>query len=285
MKKILLFIGVSALVLSSCNNQKLEQAREAAVQDSLTIESLTAQKDSLMSLVGDINNNLLEINELENIVTSKDFQSESPSQKREVLNNLANIKRELAERRKKLEDLEAKLKKNNGYTANLKKTIDTQKQLIEEQNSKISMLEGELAKANIKIEGLTGQVDSLNTQVETVSNAKAEAEARSVQLNDQLNTCYYVVATNKELKAMQILEKKFLGRTKVMEGDFDRSAFVKADRRTLTEINTNSKSAQIKTKQPANSYEIVDVNGLKTIKIINPNLFWEKSDFLVIEVK
>ena len=149
MKKILLFIGASALVLSSCNNQKLEQAREAAVQDSLTIESLTAQKDSLMSLVGDINNNLLEINELENIVTSKDFQSESPSQKREVLNNLANIKRELAERRKKLEDLEAKLKKNNGYTANLKKTIDTQKQLIEEQNSKISMLEGELAKANI----------------------------------------------------------------------------------------------------------------------------------------
>ena len=98
MKKILLFIGASALVLSSCNNQKLEQAREAAVQDSLAIESLTAQKDSLMSLVGDINNNLLEINELENIVTSKDFQSESPSQKREVLNNLANIKRELAER-------------------------------------------------------------------------------------------------------------------------------------------------------------------------------------------
>ncbi len=285
MKKIFLFIGIGLFALSSCNNKKLDEAKEAAARDSIAIETLEGQKDSLMSLVGEVSNNLLEINRLEGIVSSQDFKSESPSKKREILNNIEAIKQELAERRQKLDELEAKLKKSNGYTAKLQKTIDSQKQLIDEQNKKISDLEGELAKANVKIEGLNTRVDSLNTAVANVSEEKSKAERRSEELNNELNTCYYIAATNKVLKSKNILEKKFLGKTKIMEGDYDREAFTKADKRTLTEIATNSKSAKIVSKQPANSYEIVDVNGNKVVKITNPSLFWEKSNFLVIEIK
>lgn len=286
MKKVLLTAGVIALFAVSCNSNKSgNEADSSAAMDSLRIESLEADKDSLMSLMGEISNNLLEINGLENIVTSKEFKSESPSKKREILNNIEAIKQELANRRKKLEELESKLKKQNGYTANLQKTIDSQKKLIDEQNKKISDLEGELAKANIKIESLNVRVDSLNTEVTNVSKEKQIAEQKSEDLTNQLNTCYYVVETNKVLKEKKILEKKFLGKTKVMEGDFDRSAFIKADKRTLTEIPTGSTSAKVVSKQPSGSYEIVDENGYKVIKIIDANLFWEKSDFLVIEVK
>lgn len=278
-------IGVMALLLS-CNNGKLKDAQNAAARDSVVIETLSAQKDSLMSLVGDISSNLLEINKLEGIVSSKDFNSESPAKKTEILNNIEAIKMELANRRQKLEELEKKLKNSNGYTANLQKTIESQKQLIDSQSAKIQSLEKELADANVKIEGLNVQVDSLNTEVSNVEQAKQLAEEKSESLSNQLNTCYYIVDTNKYLKDKKILEKKFLGRTKIMEGEFDRSAFTQADKRILTEIATSSKSAKVMTKQPENSYEIVDdENGNKIIKITNPNLFWEKSDFLVIEVK
>ena len=286
MKRVFLFVGIVAFFAVSCSNGKTDgAAAEEAARDSMKIESLEAEKDSLMSLMGEISNNLIEINGLENIVTSQEFKSESPSRKREILNNIEAIKKELAVRRQKLEQLEAKLKKQNGYTANLQKTIDSQKQLIDEQNKKIAGLEDELAKANIKIEDLNVRVDSLNTEVSNVSKEKQLAEQKSEDLTNQLNTCYYVVETNKVLKEKKILEKKFLGRTKIMEGDFDRSAFVKADKRTLTEIPTGSTSAKVVSKQPAGSYEIVDENGYKIVKITNANLFWEKSDFLVIEVK
>ena len=285
MKRIFLYAGIGLLALYSCNSKKSDETQNALAQDSIEIESLSSQKDSLMSLVGDISNSLAEINRLEGIVSSQDFKSESPAQKTQILNNIEAVKRELAARRIKMDELEAKLKKNNGYSADLKKTIDSQKQLIDEQTKKIESLEADLAKANVKIAGLNTRVDSLNTEVSNVSHAKQVAEQRSTDLDNRLNTCFYVVDTNKALKNKRILEKKFLSRTKVMEGNFDRSAFVKADKRTLTEIATGHKSAKVLSKQPVESYRIVDVNGRKVLKIINPTLFWEKSDFLVIEVK
>lgn len=285
MKRVFFVAGLIAVFAVSCSDGKTDNAADEAAQDSIRIGTLETEKDSLMSLMGEISNNLIEINGLENIVTSKEFKSESPSRKREILNNIEAIKQELAVRRQKLEQLEEKLKKQNGYTANLQKTIDSQKQLIDQQNKKITDLEDELAKANIKIEDLNVRVDSLNTEVSNVSKEKQIAEQKTEELTNQLNTCYYIVETNKVLKEKKILEKRFLGRTKIMEGDFDRSAFVKADKRSLTEIPTGSTSAKVVSKQPADSYEIVDENGYKVVKITNANLFWEKSDFLVIEVK
>ena len=285
MKRVFFVAGLIAVFAVSCSDGKTDNAADEAAQDSIRIETLETEKDSLMSLMGEISNNLIEINGLSNIVTSKEFKSESPSRKREILNNIEAIKQELAVRRQKLEQLEEKLKKQNGYTANLQKTIDSQKQLIDQQNKKITDLEDELAKANIKIEDLNVRVDSLNTEVSNVSKEKQIAEQKTEELTNQLNTCYYIVETNKVLKEKKILEKRFLGRTKIMEGDFDRSAFVKADKRSLTEIPTGSTSAKVVSKQPADSYEIVDENGYKVVKITNANLFWEKSDFLVIEVK
>ena len=179
MKRVFFVAGLIAVFAVSCSDGKTDNAADEAAQDSIRIETLETEKDSLMSLMGEISNNLIEINGLENIVTSKEFKSESPSRKREILNNIEAIKQELAVRRQKLEQLEEKLKKQNGYTANLQKTIDSQKQLIDQQNKKITDLEDELAKANIKIEDLNVRVDSLNTEVSNVSKEKQIAEQKT----------------------------------------------------------------------------------------------------------
>ncbi len=109
----------------------------------------------------------------------------------------------------------------------------------------------------------------------SLAEAKDDAERRSEAIGNELNECYYVVGSIGTLKELGILES-----------GFDRSRFTKADKRTLREIATGSRKVKILTKQPVGSYTIADDGGgKKIVRIENPTLFWEKTEFLVIEAK
>lgn len=159
-------------------------------------------------------------------------------------------------------------------------------QLIDSQSDRMADLQRRLSDADGEIGRLESEADSLRAEVGSLEDAKNAAERQSRAIADELNACYYVIGTRDELKEHGVLEKKFLGRSKVLEADFDRSFFTRADKRTLREIVTNSSKIKILTKQPVNSYVIVDGgDGNKIVRIDNSTLFWEKSDFLVIEAK
>ncbi len=285
MKKVMLLALVAGMSLFSCNNTEKNTGKDEAVeQANRQLESVEAQRDSLMSLVGDINSSLIAVNRLENILSANDGMRETPSKRKEILNNIAALRQELENRRQALNDLERKLKNSNEYNASLKKMIDSQKRMIEEQAAKISELQNELQNANERISGLTASVDSLVYEVDNIT-AQREAETqRAENIADELNTCYYAVGSNKELKEHKILEKKFLGKTKIMESEYDREYFTKSDKRSLYRINTFAKKAKLMTKHAEDSYELVEVDGTMVLKILNPKLFWEKSNFLVIQI-
>ena len=285
MKKVMLLALVAGMSLFSCNNTEKNTGKDEAVeQANRQLESVEAQRDSLMSLVGDSNSSLIAVNRLENILSANDGMRETPSKRKEILNNIAALRQELENRRQALNDLERKLKNSNEYNASLKKMIDSQKRMIEEQAAKISELQNELQNANERISGLTASVDSLVYEVDNIT-AQREAETqRAENIADELNTCYYAVGSNKELKEHKILEKKFLGKTKIMESEYDREYFTKSDKRSLYRINTFAKKAKLMTKHAEGSYELVEVDGTMVLKILNPKLFWEKSNFLVIQI-
>lgn len=285
MKKVMLLALVAGMSLFSCNNTEKNTGKDEAVeQANRQLESVEAQRDSLMSLVGDINSSLIAVTRLENILSANDGMRETPSKRKEILNNIAALRQELENRRQALNELERKLKNSNEYNASLKKMIDSQKRMIEEQAAKISELQNELQNANERISGLTASVDSLVYEVDNIT-AQREAETqRAENIADELNTCYYAVGSNKELKEHKILEKKFLGKTKIMESEYDREYFTKSDKRSLYRINTFAKKAKLMTKHAEGSYELVEVDGTMVLKILNPKLFWEKSNFLVIQI-
>ena len=106
----------------------------------------------------------------------------------------------------------------------------------------------------------------------------------NTELTNELNTCYYAIGNKNELKDNKIIETGFLRKTKIMEGDFDRNFFTRADKRTLTQIDLNSTKAEVLTNQPAGSYSIDDLNGHKVLRITNPALFWSLSNYLVIKI-
>ncbi len=127
-------------------------------------------------------------------------------------------------------------------------------------------------------------MDSLSTNVANERELKDAAQAEADKATAELNACYYAIGNSKELKERNILSSGFLRKTKVMKGDFDMDYFQNADKRTLTEIPTHSKKAEVMTSQPKDSYQIVDVDGQKVVKITDPAKFWQISNFLVIKV-
>ena len=167
----------------------------------------------------------------------------------------------------------------------LTQTIEQMKVRLDDQDSHIISLERKLAVANDSIATLNAMVEAKEMQVQVQTEAKDAAFNALNEADQQLNTVYYAMGTNKELKDNGLLEKKFLGQTKVLKGDVNESYFTKADKRSLTSIPTGAKKIKIWTNMPEGSYEEVkNEDGTITLKITNPTEFWMYSPFLIIQL-
>lgn len=269
---------------SSCSDKKAaEDNSDALTQVSREeLETAVADRDSLLTLVGEISDGLIEIKAMENIVSADN--AETPTQKAQIRKDIEALRQALIDRRARLEQLEAKLSNTNLYTAKLQKTIESLKTQIEQQDAEIQRLTTELTAAKEQIDVLGNQVDSLNTTVTTVTGERDAAEAQAVETANELNKCYYAVGSSKELKDHKILESGFLRKTKLMKGEFDQGFFTTADKRTLTSLPLYAKKAKVLSNQPADSYQLVDNNGSLVLKITNPTKFWSLTNYLVIQL-
>ncbi len=275
------------MCLAACNNSNTETAAtDTAIVDRLNDSLLVAnaEKDSLLSLINDINDGMMQIRDMEKIISASNLNNETRNKRQEIMDNMRLIQQALQDRREKLASLERRIKNSKGDSAQLQKTIDGLKKQIADQEASIARLTEELRKAHIEIQVLNTAVDSLNVANQTITEEKVAAEEKSEQLVNELNTCYYVIGSKNELKENKIIETGFLRKTKVLEGDYEINYFTKGDKRTLTEIPLHSKKAKIYTKHPDGTYEIVDNDGVKSLLITDPTRFWSLSNFLVIQI-
>lgn len=287
MKKIIT-LALTALLIasSSCSNKKEEELRQQQALNEATAEELrsaVADRDQLLGLVNEISSGMDQIKQLENIL-AVNAANETPGQRDQILADIAAIQQTLVQRRERLAELEKKLNSSNLSNSNLKKTISQLQNQIDSQTREIESLRSNLDEAKAHIKNLNTQVDSLSTTVNTVVAERDSTDNANTELANELNTCYYAIGNKNELKDNKIIETGFLRKTKIMEGDFDRNFFTRADKRTLTQIDLNSTKAEVLTNQPAGSYSIDDLNGHKVLRITNPALFWSLSNYLVIKI-
>lgn len=286
MKKSFIYAGLCAVLLASCggNSQKLAEDSARIAELSAEYAEASSFNDSLMLLMGDIYTGLDSINMQEGLLYNMS-SGENMDRRAEVRQNLANIKARLASNKALLDKMEAQLKASGSQNSVLSKTIAQLKDHIAQQDEKIANLESELETAKGHIEELKGQVAQGQEQIAAETEAKEAAQAATVAAENVANTVYYAIGTNKELKKNGLLEKKFLGQTKVLKGDFNESYFTRADKRSLSVIPTGAKKVKIWTNMPEGSYQIVDnADGTKTIQITNAKDFWSMTPFLVIQV-
>jgi chromosome segregation ATPase len=294
MKKISYFVWlmIALAVMPACKRaNQLEQ--EAMRQDSInavlqdSINTANAEKDSLMQLMGDIADGMEQIKQLEDIVSVNNLNGETPDRKKQLRDDIVLIQQSINRHKQRLAELEKRLKQSTNYNSTMQKSIAQLKTQLEDQQKTINGLTEQLAAAHIQIKNLNQSVDSLNTVNKAVVKEKEAAQQESKELTNEvtnLNSCYYVIGSKKELKNNKIIETGFLRKTKILQGDFERSYFTKADRRTLSEIPLHSNKAELMTNHPKDSYEILTNGNVKTLRILNPQRFWEKSNFLVVKV-
>lgn len=295
MKQIKFFvIALIAMALMPGCNSKTDTDRGKGIDSVNTelqdaLEVADAEKDSLLALMNEINQGMLQIKQMQDIVTVQDLSQETPDRKQQLRADMDAIQKAISERQKKLADLERRLSQSDSYTKELKSTIDGLKAQLATQQSIIDDLNQRLAAAHAEIESLNTQVDSLtsvNKAEREQKNAAQEENARLTEDVNELNTCYYAIGTEKELKEHRIIEKKGLlrNKTKIMEGDYEKNYFTKADKRVLNEIDLHSKKAEVLTKHPKDSYTIVEAGGTQKLVISNSKRFWEQNNFLVVKI-
>lgn len=287
MRKLLLFFSAAAMLATACTNSESK-----IDEDSLRIANLSAElnqandyRDSLLILMSDIYQGIDQINQQEGLLASMQGTSDDENRRDAVRENLETIRQKLQTNRELLAQMEKKLKNSNNQNALLAKTIEDLKTQIASQETKIAQLNSELENAHAQIQNLTTQVAETQEQVRAETEGRERAEQEVVAANNELNRCYYAIGTNKELKKNGLIAKKFLGKTKVLAGDFEMSYFTQGDKRNLRSIPCNDKDVKIWTNHPTGSYEIIEnADKTKTIKIINPDKFWSLSNYLIIQI-
>lgn len=298
MRKIVLislaFFAISSLSVSCSKGAEEKKVNTDSIENvglKSELASVTAEKDTLNALMNDIADGMNQIIDIQDVMSVSNLGAETADKKNMLRDQVVAIQVMVKERERRLAELEKRLTESGAYSDDLKKQVTTLKKQLENQKNIINKLTSELQAAHVEIGKLNTRVENLeteNTQVKADLNVEkqnvAEEKERNTNLTNTMNECFYVIGTKKELKEQKIIETGFLRKTKVMEGDYTKSYFTKADKRTLTQIDLHNKKAEVMSKHPQGSYVIEEVGGQKVLRITNPARFWELSNYLVVKV-
>lgn len=282
MKSLFLAALGAASLLASCVSKQV--AVEAGQQrDSLA--RVVSAKDSLINAVfADINaisENLALIKSREELISVSGGSEGGRRPVEEINNDIAAIDRLLRENRSKIASLQssaAQLRMANLRIDGLEKMIAGLNRQLGEKTAEAARLRGELEAMGAEVRTLEDRVAEHSAQVEDLSGEKIELESR-------LNTVYYIVGPERELRDAQIVDKQgFIGRTLTVNRGGSLESFTRADSRLLGEVPVGQRKATVVTTHPAGSYRLVtDADKVVTRLVIDdPVRFWESSKILVI---
>lgn len=285
MKK-LVFILFAAATVASCTNKEQEEKLKQLEAENLKLqEQIGGDANTINEFVNaynEIQYNLDSIKAKEGIITANTATGvEMGADRKEQITQDIQLIYELSlKNRKKIDELQKKLKDEKGYTGNLKKMIENLEKQLAERDAQINVLKDELAKLDIVVENLTAQVDQL----------ASESEGKSKVIDEkisELNTAYYIIGTEKNLKEAKIITKEGgfigMGKTANINKDFDQNAFNKIDITKTSTIVINNKKAKIVTDHPTASYTLHgDKKHADSLSINDYKAFWRSSKYLVI---
>ena len=243
-------LGVVALLASCVSRQVAVEAESRS--DSL--ELVVSAKDSLINAVfADINaisENLALIKSRENLITVAGESEGGRRPVEEIDNDIKAIDRLLRENRAKIESLQrsaAQLRKANLRIDGLEKMIADMNRQLAEKKAEVEQLR--------EVKSLTEEVAVRSAEVENLSGEK-------VELQNQLNTVYYIVGAEKELRDAQIINKQgFIGRTLTVGRNSNFDSFTMTDSRLLSEVPVGQKKATLVTSLPVAAGTFFDITG------------------------
>lgn len=291
MKKIFLtMLAALPLLFAACNGEDPEKV--AAIQRADSLQSIVDAKDgeidALFEVLNEIETNLSEISaRYSKVNTLKQGNPEMNSRvKGQITDQLAVIDGMLAQNKQKIASLNSKIASLGQENSKLQEFVDNLNQRISDQETQISNLMNELSVSKATIQQLSENVTDL-------TKANQEKEDYIAYQTNEANKAYYIVGSFKDLKEMGIVNKSGgfigIGKKQNTSADMDVSKFQTIDRTKVTTIAIGQRKAQVISKHPEGSYELVyDENDSKTVAYLtikDVNAFWCFTDYLVVSTK
>lgn len=285
MKKLLsvTLIAILSLAFVGCQgNKQSADSAERAQTDSL--RQVISQKDNeindMMGTLNEIQDGFNEINAAENRVTIAKG-GERANKEQQIRENIQFIAKTMKHNRELIAKLRNQLKQSSVKGDALKNTLESLSKQLEEKDKQLQQMRAELDAKDIHITELDEAINNLHTNVNNLANESSKKSQVINSQDKQLNTAWFVFGTRKELKEQRIIEGD-----KVLQSNFNKNYFTKIDIRVDKEIKLYSKYAKVLTMHPSSSYLLQrDANKQYTLKIINPEIFWSTSKYLVILVR
>lgn len=285
-------IALAALFATSCNVERSEKYQALlAERDSLYTEVVAAQGgfDQALNTINEIEAALESVRAAEGIIM---MESEEGNTNKAV-SEINAIQQTLQENRTKIANLEKELASQGAQSKALNQTVSRLKKQLEEKDTYINSLKDELQQSRQQIEDLSTQVSDLNEDIEALNenidvlNVQNAAQQATIETQDAaLNTVWVCIATQQTLKEKGIIKGGLFQPNAISKQGFDKSQFMQADMRELTNVPLNTKKATIITTHPEGSYEITEnEDGSKVLNIKDKEAFWSISKYLVISIK
>ena len=276
---------------TSCNVERSEKYQTLlAERDSLYTEAVAAKGgfDNALNTINEIEAALESVRAAEGIII---MESEEGNTNKAVT-EINAIQQTLQENRNKIADLEKQLASQGAQSKALNQTVSRLKKQLEEKDTYINGLKEELQQSRQQIAQLNTQVSSLNQNIDNLNenidllNVQNAAQQATIKNQDAaLNTVWVCIATPQVLKEKGLVKGGKLQVNAIGQG-LDKSQFMQADMRELTNIPLNSKKANLLTSHPESSYEITaGEDGSKVLNIKNKEAFWSISKYLVVSIK
>lgn len=279
------YILICVSLLCSCSGSKPDGAPDNLMEASKQeLAAAVSERDKLFSLVRDVTCDLEEIRRLEGLLSATDKRGGEDSFRRSmILADIASVKATLQKRNRQISEMESRLKESSLFNEGLQSTIDILRKQVNSQLFEIEELNRQLTDARRHIGSLNITVDSLSSTVATAYSELDSAKSVSVKLENELNASYVIIDSKANLKKQGIIETGFLRKTKVLKDGADKSRFRTCDKRTTEYIRIGAKKPKILTQHPEKSYSMSGKGERTFLHILDSDLFWSLSNYLVIQ--
>lgn len=288
MKKLTLPVLATALFLSACNGNDETATTNSSYEnryDSLT--GVISERDSaisnFLSSFNDIERNLDSVAMKQNVITMdvEKNRGEIRSGTRERINSqIAAINNLMEQNKKKIDELNKKVKRYSLKIGQFNKMINT-------LNDQIAQKNNELQQLNEKLNSANAQVAQLQTSLDTMTSMNNSQSQQIASQIESMHTAFYLVGKAKDLEEKKVIDKTGgllgMGKTSRLSADINPDNFTKIDYTKVQSIPINSKKAKIITTHPTGSYTLDKENDMITgITITQPDKFWSASKYLVV---
>ncbi len=296
---IIVLLAIFSLTLTCCkkrDNNKSESTAQAksdhnekaaTENDVINYEDNvnSTEKDyktTLSDLEKELKTSLDEIKDLEQNVSGNKL-NDNPDLLNQCRDNLAQINISTRDKAKRLSQLEESINNGSNKLSDNEKlsalnTVASLKKQLSIQQEKLVKLNRMLNQSNSNTQ-TTSENTTDTTQIVTTTQ---DTESQAKPAVNESNECYFTMGTAEELKKHKILGSGFLQKTKILQtSSIMHTYFTKANKNTLNEIKLSSATAKVVTHHDLQSFSID--NGV--LKIHDQDLFWQQTNYLVIQVE